>query len=236
VRGSCLTASLEMMVDWLKAGDRKAAYSTFRNAVGMNGFTKQGHPNGNEFTHLMWNQATLHFTIYCSAQRLIELLDFFNIPTHTISFTPPLGRGGNEMCEQVMNRANMKQRIKQLIFDEHKPVIALVNNMRIRSEQDFPHHNDQIPFSQMHPSHIHHEPTPQGHAVVLAGYDLSTEHVLVLDPSPSIELENHPGRFYNTEPMLSNPNIHRHRVDLDSFVNTLQQTRSLITFDSELDP
>jgi len=234
VRGSCLTASLEMMVDWLKGANRTGAYSTFRNASFLNKHAKQGHPNGDKLTHLMWNQATLHFTIYCSAQRLIELLDYFDLFTRTISMTPLRTRGKLELCENLSSERLIKQRIVELLSVEKKPVIALVNDMRIRSEQHHQKEDKIIPFPDMPHSYITHEKTPTGHAVVLSGIDLERGDLLVLDPSPSIELENHPERLHTTDQILSNPNNHRHRVDLDAFVKGLQSTRSLITF--ELDP
>lgn len=233
VRGSCLTASLEMMVDWIKGVNRKGAYSIFRNASFLNKHAKQGHPNGDEMTHLMWNQATLHFTIYSSAQRLIELLDFFELPTRTISMIPPARAGRLETCEHALSKTAIKNRIVDILVNDKKPVIALVADMRIRSEYH-QHKDKQItPFSDMPPSFIAREKTPQGHAVVLSGIDCDTGHLLVLDPSPSIELENHPERFHTLEERLSNPNIHRHKVALDDFVRCLQNTRSLITFDMD---
>jgi hypothetical protein len=231
VRGSCLTASLEMMVDWLKGANRTGAYSTFRNASFLNKHAKQGHPNGDELTHLMWNQATLHFTIYCNAQRLIELLDFFDMPTRTISLTPPSRKGRLEAHENVMSRSALKQRIVEVLLDDKKPLIALVDDMRICSERHHQEVEDITPFPDMPLSCITSEKTPTGHAVVLSGIDLDNGHLLVLDPSPSIELENHPERFHTTDQILSNPNNHRHKVDLDDFVGCLQSTRSLITFD-----
>jgi len=231
VRGSCLTASFEMMVDWLKGMNRQGAYSIFRNASFLNKHAKQGHPNGDEITHLMWNQATLHFTIYCSAQRLIELLDFFDMPTRTISLVPPSRKGRLEARESVMSRSALSQRIVELLMNDKKPLIALVDDMRIRSEHHHQSVKEIIPFQDMPLSHITRERTPMGHAVVLSGIDLDTGHLLVLDPSPSIELENHPERFYTPEETLSNPNNHRHKVDLDEFVRCLQSTRSLITFE-----
>lgn len=231
VRGSCLTASLEMMVDWLKGANRTGAYSTFRNASLLNKHAKQGHPNGDELTHLMWNQATLHFTIYCNAQRLIELLDFFDMPTRTISLTPPSRKGRLEAHENVMSGSALKQRIGEVLLDDKKPLIARVNDMRICSERHHQEVEDITPFPDMPLSHITRERTPMGHAVVLSGIDLDTGTLLVLDPSPSIELENHPERFHTTDQILSNPNNHRHKVDLDDFVGCLQDTRSLITFD-----
>ena len=231
VRGSCLTASLEMMVDWLKGANRTGAYSTFRNASFLNKHAKQGHPNGDELTHLMWNQATLHFTIYCNAQRLIEVLDFFEMPTRTISLTPPPIRGKLEACEHAMSRTELKQRIVEVLLDDKKPLIALVNDMRIRSERHHQEVEDITPFPDMPLSCITSEKTPTGHAVVLSGIDLDNGHLFVLDPSPSIQLENHPERFHTTDQILSNPNNHRHKVDLDDFVGCLQSTRSLITFD-----
>lgn len=233
VRGSCLTASLEMMVDWLKEANRTGAYSTFRKASFLNKHAKQGHPNGDELTHLMWNQATLHFTIYCNAQRLIELLDFFDMPTRTISLTPPSRKGRLEARENVMSRSGLKQRIVEVLLDDKKPLIALVDDMRIRSERHHQEVEEITPFPDMPLSHITHEKTPTGHAVVLSGIDLDNGHLLVLDPSPSIELENHPERFHTPDERLSNPNNHRHRVDLDDFVRCLQSTRSLITFELE---
>ena len=239
VRGSCLTASLEMMVDWLKRANRKPAnlkkaYSTFANALFLKKHAKIGHPNGDEYTHLMWNQATLHFTIYCSAQRMIELLDFFGMPTRTISLTPPSAGGILETREHATSRADLKQRIIQLLSEEKKPVIALVNDMEIQSEQYHQECDEITPFPDMPPSDIRYRKTPVGHAVVLAGIDLERGHLLVLDPSPSIQLEKYPERFHNTESRLSDPNNHRHRVDLDEFVKYLQSTRSLITFDVDV--
>ena len=231
VRGSCLTASFEMMVDWLKGVNRQGAYSIFRNASFLNKHAKQGHPNGDEMTHLMWNQATLHFTIYCSAQRLIELLDFFDMPTRTISLTPPLRKGRLEARENVMSRSALTQRIVEVLVNDKKPLIALVDDMRICSEHHHQRLKEIIPFPDMPLSHITREKTPTGHAVVLSGIDPDTGHLLVLDPSPSIELENHPERFHTPEESLSNPNNHRHKVDLDEFVRYLQSTRSLITFE-----
>ncbi len=231
VPGSCLTASFEMMVDWLKGVNRQGAYSIFRNASSLDKHAKKGRPNGDKMTHLMWNQATLHFTIYCSAQRLIELLDFFEMPTRTVSLTPPSRKGRLEARENVMSRSALKQRIVEVLLDDKKPLIALVDDMRIHSERHHQQVEEITPFPDMPLSQITREKTPTGHAVVLSGIDLDNGHILVLDPSPSIELENHPERFHTPEERLSNPNNHRHRVDLDEFVNCLQSTRSLITFE-----
>ena len=106
--GSCLTASLEMMVDWLKRENRAKAYSSFRNAAALDGvLTRQGHPNGDQTVHLMWNQATLHNTIYGSAQRLLHLLGSkrsdggFGLKTRTVSRKKPQSPAPGETVEGV---------------------------------------------------------------------------------------------------------------------------------------
>ena len=248
--GSCLTASLEMMVDWLKRENRVAAYSSFRNAADLDGvLTRQGHPNGDWTVHLMWNQATLHNTIYGSAQRLLHLLGSersdggFGLMTRTVSRTPPPSLAPGETVEVVSSGKEYEYWIRKFIMEEERPVIALIENIALDHENHHRWEGDhRPPLPDLPLSHIYERPTPNGHAVVLAGLHenhlgiinqmgMGGKDLLVLDPSPSIELENNPSRLYDPPQTLIDPMVHTHRVDLDKFVHGLQQTRGLITFD-----
>ena len=258
--GSCLSASLEMMVDWLKRENRVKAYSSFRNAVALDGvLTRQGHPNGDQTVHLMWNQATLHNTIYASSQRLLHLLGSkrsdggFGLKTRTVSHTKPQSSAPGETVEVVSSGKKYEDWIREFIMEDECPVIALVENISLNHREPLDVKRmqnplaDRPPLSELPPSDINHEErtTPNGHAVVLAGLHehplgainypsmLGRKDLLVLDPSPSIELENNPSRFYEPPPSLTDPAVHTHRVELDEFAPSLMQTRGLITFDME---
>jgi len=248
--GSCLTASLEMMLDWLKRENRVEAYSSFRNAGELDGvLTRQGHPNGDQKVHLMWNQATLHNTIYGSAQRLLHLLGSkrsdggFGLKTRTVSRTKPQSEAPRETAEVVSSDKKYEDWIRKFIIEDECPVIARVENISLehRGPLDTKRMQDPLtdrpPLSELPPSDINHDQltTPNGHAVVLAGLHENAsmrKDLLVLDPSPSIELENNPSHFYEPPPSLTEPAVHTHRVELGDFVRSLQQTRGLITFDS----
>ena len=258
--GSCLSASLEMMVDWLKRENRAKAYSSFRNAAALDGvLTRQGHPNGDQTVHLMWNQATLHNTIYGSAQRLLHLLGSkrsdggFGLKTRTVSRKKPQSPAPGETVEVVSSDKKYEDWIRKFIMEDECPVIALVENISLEHREPLDVKRmqnplaDRPPLSELPPSDINHEErtTPNGHAVVLAGLHehplgainypsmLGRKDLLVLDPSPSIELENNPSRFYEPPTSLTDPAVHTHRVELDEFVPSLKQTRGLITFDME---
>jgi len=258
--GSCLSASLEMMVDWLKRENRVKAYSSFRNAAALDGvLTRQGHPNGDQTVHLMWNQATLHNTIYASSQRLLHLLGSkrsdggFGLKTRTVSRKKPQSPAPGETVEVVSSGKKYEDWIREFIMEDECPVIALVENISLEHREPLDVKRmqnplaDRPPLSELPPSDINHEErtTPNGHAVVLAGLHehplgainypsmLGRKDLLVLDPSPSIELENNPSRFYEPPPSLTDPAVHTHRVELDEFAPSLMQTRGLITFDME---
>lgn len=52
--------------------------------------------------------------------------------------------------------------------------------------------------------------------------------LLILDPPPSIELENNPERFYNPPSDLIDPKFHVHRINAASFLRKIQPEWGLI--------
>lgn len=257
--GSCLSASLEMLVDYMRRYDRTPGYSSFKNAGTLQSkLTRQGHPNGDKTVHLMWNQATLHNTIYGSSQILVDLvgLDYvkggFGMRTTTVSkpnYVP--SRAENETCEVAKNETcevakddfELIQFIKDTLFQQEQPMIALIENGQlIPPSQEFPSWDRdhrppmvQLPESKMIDTETEHF----GHAVVIAGirapfptinnpHPINGVELLVLDPSPSIELENNPERFYDPPGHLIDPAFHVHRVNAASFLRKIQPERGLI--------
>jgi len=249
--GSCLSASLEMLVDHMRRYDRTPGYSSFKNAGTLQSkLTRQGHPNGDKTVHLMWNQATLHNTIYGSSQALVELvgLDYvqggFGMRTTSVSkpnYVP--SRAENETCEVAKDDFELIQFIKDTLYQQKQPMIALIENGQlIPPSQEFPFWDRdhrppmvQLPESKM----INTETEDSGHAVVIAGiwepfqtinrtHHINGVELLVLDPSPSIELENNPERFYHPPAHLIDPAFHVHRVNAESFLRKIQPNRGLI--------
>ena len=249
--GSCLSASLEMLIDYMKRNDRKSGYSSFKNAGKLQSkLTRIGHPNGDETVHVMWNQATLHNTIYGSSRVLVDLvgLDYadggFGMRTTSVSkpYNVP-SPAENETCEVARNDVELIQFIKDILFQDNQPMIALIENGQLKlSGQEFPlwdrHHRP--PMADLPESKIINKETAKfGHAVVIAGISVPFQTInmahpikgvelLVLDPSPSIELENNPERFYNPPAQLIDPAFHIHRVNAESFLKKIQPERGLI--------
>jgi len=247
--GSCLSASLEMLIDFMKRDDRTPGYSSFRNAGSLQSkLTRIGHPNGDKTVHLMWNQATLHNTIYGSSRALVDLVGLdlaeggFGMRTTSVS-RYSLFEAKNETCEVATNNDQLIQFIKDTLFQREQPMIALIKNGQLKpASQEFPYWDrenrppmDQLPESKMIDTETEHF----GHAVVIAGISvpfqtIDTTHpingveLLVLDPSPSIQLENNPERFYNPPAHLIDPAVHVHRVNAASFLRKIQPERGLI--------
>ena len=246
--GSCLSASLEMLIDHMKRSNRVGAYSSFRNAGQLNGaMTRIGHPNGDKTVNLMWNQATLHCTIYGHATRLIELVGEdtgsggFGMATTSVSLSHSLPNPHNtELAIPISTNDDYLVEIERSLNDGI-PMIASVEHLSIeKSQNEFPSHRNFENISELPISYLHEKPTVKhGHAVVIAGMvkkNLGTINdpmgdfdLLILDPSPSIELENFPSRFYNPVPHLSNPDFHTHRVNARDFVQFMRPTRGIIS-------
>ena len=246
--GSCLSASLEMLIDHMKRSNRVGAYSSFRNAGQLNGtMTKIGRPNGDETVNLMWNQATLHCTIYGRPTRLIELVGGdtgsggFGMAATTVSLNHSLPNPHNaELAISINTNEDYLTEIERNLNDG-MPMIALVEHLSIRkSQNEFPAHRNFEKINELPSSSLYEQPTiKHGHAVVIVGMiktdfgiingpDMDEFDLLILDPSPSIELENFPSRFYNTDESLSDPIRHTHRVNAREFVQFMQSTRGLI--------
>jgi len=247
--GSCLSASLEMLIDYMKRSNRVGAYSSFRNAGQLNGtMTRIGRPNGDETVNLMWNQATLHCTIYGRPTRLIELVGGdcesggFGMATTTVSLNHSLPNPHDE--EQVISINANDDYLTEIerYLNDGIPMIALVEHLSIRKNQnEFQSHGNFENISELPISHLIEKPTVKhGHAVVIAGMvkknmgtinyaSMDEIDLLILDPSPSIELENFPSRFYNEVNHLTNPDFHTHRVNARVFVQFIQSQRGLIS-------
>lgn len=247
--GSCLSASLEMLIDYIRRDDRTPGYSSFKNAGKLQSkLTRQGHPNGDKTVHLMWNQATLHNTIYGSSQALVELvgLDYaeggFGMRTTSVSKVK-LSEARNETCEVATDDVKLIQFIKDTLFQRKQPLIALIENGQLKTpSQEFPYWDREnrppmreLPESKMIDTETEHF----GHAVVIAGifvpfqpinhaHPINGVELLILDPSPSIELENNPERFYNPPAHLIDPAFHVHRIAAASFLRKIQPERGLI--------
>lgn len=249
--GSCLSASLEMLIDFMKRNDRKSGYSSFKNAGTLQSIlTRQGHPNGDETVHLMWNQATLHNTIYGSSSALVNLVGLDNIDggfgMRTTSVSKPTHVPSPANCEtreEARDDIELISFIKDNLFQHEQPMIALIENGQLElPSQEFPwwDRNHRPSMNQLPESKIKHTETAQlGHAVVIAGISVPFQTInmtdpikgvelLVLDPSPSIELENNPERFYNPPAQLIDPAFHIHRVNAESFLKKIQPERGLI--------
>ena len=247
--GSCLSASLEMLIDFMRRNDRTPGYSSFKNAGTLQSkLTRQGHPNGDKTVHLMWNQATLHNTIYGSSQVLVDLvgLDYveggFGLRTTSVSKFKP-SEAKNETCEVATDDIKLIQFIKDTLLQNEQPIIALIENGQLKSpSQEFPSwdRNHRPPMRDLPESKmIDTETKHYGHAVVIAGifvpfqsinwtHPINGVELLILDPSPSIELENNPGRFYNPPASLIDPAFHVHRINAASFLRKIQPERGLI--------
>lgn len=247
--GSCLSASLEMLIDFMRRNDRTPGYSSFKNAGTLQSkLTRKGHPNGDKTVHLMWNQATLHNTIYGSSQALVNLvgLDYveggFGLRTTSVSKFK-LSEAKNETCEVATDDIKLIQFIKDTLFQNEQPLIALIENGQLKSpSQEFPiwNRNHRPPMRELPESKILDTETEYfGHAVVIAGifvpfqpinltHPINGVELLILDPSPSIELENNPGRFYNPPASLIDPAFHVHRINAASFLRKIQPERGLI--------
>jgi hypothetical protein len=255
--GSCLSASLEMLVDHLKNGNRRAAYSSFRNAGELNtSMTKIGHPNGNEFTHLMWNQATLHTVIYGCATALVNFVGLNSTDggwgmgtttTSVLGHQPP--QATNESQHVVNNQQDYLDQIRATL-QQNKPMIACIQNAKIHNnEEHFPailpqrnHLLPELPISSI----TENQTDGNGHAVVIAGmlerrYPLLNYPVnspldecflLILDPAPSVELERYPERFYSPNFHINNPGRHTHKIPARDFLNYMSLERGLISLDS----
>jgi len=247
--GSCLSASLEMLIDYIRRDDRTPGYSSFKNAGKLQSkLTRQGHPNGDKTVHLMWNQATLHNTIYGSSQALVDLVGLdcveggFGMRTTSVSKVK-LPEAKNETCEVATDDVKLLQFIKDTLFQRKQPMIALIENGQLMPpSQEFPSwdRNRRPPMRELPESKMIDKETKQfGHAVVIAGifdpiqpinhaHPIDEVELLILDPSPSIELENNPERFYNPPSCLTDPAFHVHRIDAASFLGKIQPERSLI--------
>jgi hypothetical protein len=247
--GSCLSASLEMLIDFMRRDDRTPGYSSFKNAGTLQSkLTRQGHPNGDKTVHLMWNQATLHNTIYGSSQALVDLvgLDYveggFGMRTTSVSKFK-LSEARNETCEVATDDVKLIQFIKDTLFQRKQPMIALIENGQLKTpSQEFPYwdRENRPPMRELPESKMIDTETEQfGHAVVIAGifvpfqpidhaHPINGVELLILDPSPSIELENNPERFYNPPAHLIDPAFHVHRVNAASFLRKIQPERGLI--------
>ena len=250
--GSCLSASFEMIVDWLKNGTRNRAYSSFKSAGPWSKeFSRKGHPNGDEFVNLMWNQATLHNTIYGSADCLLHLVGSDvrdgglggTSTTVSLDSDKPPRPHPSENVMAIKNRVMYLDKIRYFLKELQMPIIARIQNAQLVLDGiDFPIWSDERPSLDKLPmSGIQsREVVNQGHAVVIAGIyeteigainfpQLNKCDLLIFDPSPSIELENYPERFYDPPANLIDPCWHTHRVDGADFVRYLKAERGLIT-------
>lgn len=260
LKGSCLSASFEMLLDWKRGcqGPRVPGYSSFKN-TGVN-LTKQGHPNGNLMTHLMWNQATLHCHIYCSACRLVKFIGLgvedggCGLATRTVSIQAPSPEI-NEKVISVPDQQGYARKIKNSIR-KNRPLIALIDGAAFEHLQPPEYFvgepNKRRPFKDLQKSRIVERETKDGHAVVIAGIytpppigmnhdslpslfpsqDIMLNELLILDPAPSIQLEQNPRWMYDRNLPASDPNFHVHRVVMRDFIQYLKPTRGLITFDN----
>jgi|GEM_PF-2741574 len=252
--GSCLSASFEMIVDWIKLGARKRAYSTFKLAGPWSAtHSRKGNPNGDKFVNLMWNQATLHNTIYGSADCLLHLVGEhpndggLGGVSRTVSLEHSRPKVQiRETVEIIQNQNQYLDWIRTFLKEYGHPIIALTRGARFNSSSnEFPswhQHNERPPLSELPKSRIEEAETVRnGHAVVIAGIyernlgiinqpSMDQCDLLILDPAPSIELENHPERFYNPPNTLTDPCWHTHRVDARDFIRYIKSERGLITF------
>lgn len=249
--GSCLSASFEMIVDWIKQSGSKPGYSTFKSAyTWSSSHSRKGHPNGDESVNLMWNQATLHNTIYGSADCLLHLVgsDTLDGGLGGVSKTVSLEHSKpqsqiSETVEIIQNQNQYLDWIRTFLKEYEHPIIALTHGARFHLQDiEWPTWNhERPPLSDLPKSRIEEIETVQhGHAVVIAGIyernlgiinqpSMDQCDLLILDPAPSIELENHPERFYNPPNSLTDPCWHTHRVNAWDFIRHIMPERGLIT-------
>ena len=249
--GSCLSASFEMIVDWAKNGTRNRAYSSFKSAGSWSKyFSRKGHPNGDEFVNLMWNQATLHNTIYGNVDSLLHLVGSHDTDgglggfssTVSLDNDRPNRPAINESVNTIQNRASYLEEIRNYLKDRI-PLIARIQDAKfVLDENEFPTWSnerpslDELPMSRIQSL----ETVNQGHAVVIAGIyeteigainfpQLNNCDLLIFDPAPSIELENYPTRFYDPPATLIDSCWHTHRVAGGDFIRYLKTQRGLIS-------
>ena len=134
--GSCLSASLEMLIDGARTTPRKAGYSTFKGVRAP--LSASAQPN-RDVVKFFWNQATLHHQIWGSLDRLLDFVQrdkrmfglqaeghqsmFRAVVCSGMRTNPPQIRG-----ERIYTDIPYPDFIHQMVVELGLPVLARLDN------------------------------------------------------------------------------------------------------------
>ena len=255
--GSCLSASLEMLIDGARTTPRTAGYSTFKGVRAP--LSGSAQPN-EDVVKFFWNQATLHHQIWGSLDRLLDFVQrdkrmfglqakgppkpmFRAVVCSGIRTNPPQIRG-----EKIRTDISYPRFIHQMIVEMGLPVLARLDNGFIWQPEhvEVPDGWPEMNNDAGHVSFMKHRPTRHGHAVVIVGwaereYGNQPMHhghhpgergiwLKIHDPAPSLQLEAYPERFYASpqHPSMDHAG-HVHWVDMSDFLEHVRPERGLVS-------
>lgn len=255
--GSCLSASLEMLIDGARTTSRAPGYSTFKGVRAP--LSGSAQPN-RDLVKFFWNQATLHHQIWGDLDRLLDFVQrdkrMFGLPARGppkpmfravvcsgMQNNPPQIRG-----EKIRTDIPYPEFIHRMIVEMELPVLARLDNGFIWTPEhvDVPDSWPEVNNGAGHVSFMKQRPTRHGHAVVIVGWaqrghDNHPIHhrrppgesgiwLKIHDPSPSLQLEAYPERFYATpqHPSMEHSG-HVHWVELYDFLQHVRPERGLVS-------